>query len=97
MEREDEKHERVHRTDIDGLRGVAVAIIVIFHLSAQLIPGGFVGVDVFFVISGFLISQRMRREMVDGSFSFALFYKQRVRRIFPASVICIALIIAASV
>ncbi len=97
MEREDEKHERVHRTDIDGLRGVAVAIIVIFHLSPLLIPGGFVGVDVFFVISGFLISQRMKREMIDGSFSFSLFYKQRIRRIFPASVMCIALIMVTSV
>ncbi len=72
-----------HRADIDGLRAVAVLPVLLFH--AQLgCPGGFVGVDVFFVISGFLIASLIRREILTGSFSLAGFWERRIRRILPA-------------
>jgi peptidoglycan/LPS O-acetylase OafA/YrhL len=73
-----------YRSDIDGLRAFAVTSVLIFHAFPSLIPGGFVGVDVFFVISGFLISGILFKELETGSFSFANFYARRVKRIFPA-------------
>ena len=73
-----------YRPDIDGLRAVAVLAVVLHHLSASLVPGGYVGVDVFFVISGYLITRIISREMEEGTFTFARFYERRARRIFPA-------------
>ncbi len=73
-----------YRADIDGLRAFAVTSVVIFHAFPSLIPGGFVGVDVFFVISGFLISGIIFREIESATFSFADFYARRIKRIFPA-------------
>lgn len=69
---------------IDGLRGVAVLIILLFHLDVNVLKGGFIGVDIFFVISGYLITQIIARELNSGHFSFAGFYARRIRRIFPA-------------
>ena len=73
-----------YRPDIDGLRAVAVLAVVLHHLSAPLLPGGYVGVDVFFVISGYLITGIISREIAQGQFTFARFYERRARRIFPA-------------
>jgi peptidoglycan/LPS O-acetylase OafA/YrhL len=73
-----------YRPDIDGLRAVAVLAVVFHHLSAPLMPGGYVGVDVFFVISGYLITGIISREMAQGTFTFSRFYERRARRIFPA-------------
>lgn len=73
-----------YRPDIDGLRAIAVLSVVIFHAFPSLIQGGFVGVDIFFVISGFLISKHIWDELDSGTFSIKLFYARRVRRIFPA-------------
>ena len=73
-----------YRSDIDGLRAFAVSVVLIFHAFPSLIPGGFVGVDVFFVISGFLISGIIFKELETSSFSFSNFYARRVKRIFPA-------------
>src|SRR4051812_15686842 len=73
-----------YRPDIDGLRAVAVSAVVLFHAFPNMLPGGFVGVDVFFVISGYLISTIILNEIGDSRFSFAQFYARRVRRIFPA-------------
>lgn len=73
-----------YRPDIDGLRALAVLSVVVYHVSPQLLSGGFLGVDIFFVISGYLISLIVFRDLVCGEFSFSRFYARRVRRIFPA-------------
>lgn len=73
-----------YRPDIDGLRAVAVLPVVFYHLNISLISGGFVGVDVFFVISGYLITSLISAEMTEGTYSIAKFYVRRARRIFPA-------------
>lgn len=73
-----------YRPDIDGLRAVAILSVLAFHLSPWRVSGGFVGVDVFFVISGYLISAIVFSEIASGRFSVLAFYERRVRRIFPA-------------
>ncbi len=73
-----------YRRDIDGLRALAVVPVVLNHAGVPGFPGGFVGVDVFFVISGFLITAILAGEIQDGRFSLAGFYERRVRRILPA-------------
>jgi peptidoglycan/LPS O-acetylase OafA/YrhL len=73
-----------YRADIDGLRAVSVLLVLVFHMSSSFMPGGFVGVDVFFVISGYLISQLLFRSLQNGQFSFVDFYVRRIRRIVPA-------------
>ena len=72
-----------YRPEIDGLRAIAVSSVVLFHANAALLPGGFVGVDVFFVISGFLITTILVRGLSDKSFSFVDFYERRIRRLIP--------------
>jgi peptidoglycan/LPS O-acetylase OafA/YrhL len=76
-----------YRPDIDGLRAIAVIAVVLFHASASLVPGGFVGVDIFFVISGYLITGLVARDIMAGKFSFTDFYTRRIKRIFPAYVL----------
>ena len=73
-----------YRKDIDGLRAIAVLAVFYFHLYPTLLPGGFLGVDVFFVISGYLITSIILRENAQGVFSFKRFYARRIKRIFPA-------------
>lgn len=73
-----------YRADIDGLRALAILSVVGFHAFPKEIPGGFVGVDIFFVISGFLISTIIFSDLDKGVFSFRAFYSRRIRRIFPA-------------
>jgi peptidoglycan/LPS O-acetylase OafA/YrhL len=72
-----------YRPDIDGLRALAVLSVVIYHLGLPL-HGGYVGVDIFFTISGFLIGSIILRQTADHSFTFVQFYERRIRRIFPA-------------
>ncbi|WP_310310823.1 acyltransferase family protein [Hydrogenophaga palleronii] len=79
-----------YRADIDGLRAIAVVAVVIHHAFPELLPGGFVGVDVFFVISGYLISTIILQGLQRGRFSFAGFYVRRVKRIFPALLLVLA-------
>jgi peptidoglycan/LPS O-acetylase OafA/YrhL len=76
-----------YRSDIDGLRAFAVLSVVLFHAFPEFITGGFIGVDVFFVISGFLISTIIFEKLEQGSFSFIDFYARRIRRIFPALIL----------
>jgi peptidoglycan/LPS O-acetylase OafA/YrhL len=84
-----------YRPDIDGLRAVAVAAVVLYHAFPTVLPGGFVGVDIFFVISGFLITGIILKENAAGTFSFARFYARRVRRIFPALAVVLSSCLAA--
>lgn len=76
-----------YRPDVDGLRALAVMSVLIFHVDPALLPGGFLGVDIFFVISGYLISLILFREQAEGRFSFTGFYGRRVRRLFPALIL----------
>lgn len=73
-----------YRTDINGLRALAILSVVIFHLKENILPAGFVGVDIFFVISGFLITKIIIKDFRTDSFTFVHFYLRRIRRILPA-------------
>ncbi|MCF6274706.1 MAG: acyltransferase, partial [Robiginitomaculum sp.] len=73
-----------YRPDIDGLRAVAVLAVVFYHFKIPPFSGGFVGVDIFFVISGYLITKLVMGQTKDGTFSFKIFYLRRIRRLFPA-------------
>lgn len=79
-----------YRRDIDGLRAVAVLMVVLFHGYPRDLPGGFIGVDIFFVISGYLISRAILSQLESGNFSFFYFYQARIRRIFPALMVVLS-------
>ncbi|MEQ1612792.1 MAG: acyltransferase family protein [Hyphomicrobiaceae bacterium] len=83
-----------YRADIEGLRAVSVILVILFHLGLTGVPGGFVGVDVFFVISGYLISGILLRALQTGTFSLVGFYERRVRRIVPALLLIVAAVLA---
>ena len=80
-----------YRPDVDGLRGIAVLSVLGFHAFPTLLKGGFVGVDIFFVISGYLISGIILHTANEGGFSFVDFYGRRIRRIFPALIVVLTL------
>lgn len=79
-----------YRADIDGLRAIAVLAVVLYHLGLGPLRGGFVGVDIFFVISGFLITGIIQREVGEGRFGYSDFYQRRIRRLFPALFLVLA-------
>ncbi len=87
--RSEKIYNRYHRRDIDGLRAIAVLAVVLFHAGVPGFSGGFVGVDVFFVISGFVICRIIRREIEQETFSLRKFYERRARRILPALIFLI--------
>jgi peptidoglycan/LPS O-acetylase OafA/YrhL len=78
---------------LDGLRAIAILLVLVFHLDHGLLPGGFIGVDIFFVISGFIITRNILAQREEGIFSFAEFYKRRLVRLFPASAVTVMLTI----
>lgn len=85
-----------YRPEIDGLRAIAVMPVILFHAGFSLMSGGFAGVDVFFVISGYLISSIILSEVRENSFTFAGFYERRLRRILPAlAVVVLASLVTA--
>ncbi|MEQ1651451.1 MAG: acyltransferase family protein [Hyphomicrobium sp.] len=81
---------------VDGLRAVAILAVVAYHALPWALPGGFAGVDVFFVISGFLITRFIAAEIADGTFSLARFYVRRARRLMPAALVCFVIVTALS-
>lgn len=89
-------HPLKYRPDIDGLRAIAILGVLVYHLDSRLLPGGFVGVDVFFVISGYLISTLIDRDCQSGTFSIARFYERRIRRIIPALFVMMAAVVVAA-
>lgn len=86
-----------YRPDIDGLRAIAVLSVIIFHLNPNWLQGGFVGVDVFFVISGYLITTVIARDMSLDQFSLSTFYQRRIARIFPAFFLVVLATLAGSI
>jgi peptidoglycan/LPS O-acetylase OafA/YrhL len=83
-----------YRADIDGLRAVAVLAVIAYHAFPRALPGGFTGVDIFFVISGYLISGILFREHTAGTFTFRNFYARRIKRIFPSLIAMLVLALA---
>jgi peptidoglycan/LPS O-acetylase OafA/YrhL len=94
---ESEQKKSQYRPDIDGLRAVAVLSVLLFHADVPLFGGGYVGVDIFFVISGFLITSILVREIQDGSFSVVGFYERRFRRLLPALFVVVVFTLLAGV
>ena len=82
-----------YRPEIDGLRAIAVIPVILFHAGFETFSGGLIGVDVFFVISGYLITSIMLSEMDEGKFNLINFYARRMRRILPALFFIMALCI----
>ena len=85
-----------YRPDVDGLRAVAVLSVIFFHLSKPLLPGGFLGVDIFFVISGYLITRNILQGVELGTFSILEFYRRRIKRIAPVMLVVVAFTLIAS-
>jgi peptidoglycan/LPS O-acetylase OafA/YrhL len=84
------KHESGKwRSDIDGLRAVAVIFVLLYHAFPFRFKGGFVGVDIFFVISGYLIGKAVKDEIDRQEFSLSQFYYRRIRRIYPALIVVV--------
>ena len=77
------------REDIQGIRGFALILIVLFHAGIMWFPGAFLAVDVFFVISGYLITGILLRQQESGSFSYSVFLMRRIRRLMPAAVVTV--------
>lgn len=78
-----------YRADVDGLRALAVLAVIIYHINEKLLPGGFAGVDIFFGISGFLITGNLHQHMQEGGFTFKDFYRRRLLRLFPPLIIVV--------
>jgi peptidoglycan/LPS O-acetylase OafA/YrhL len=87
-------HAITYRPDIDGLRAVAVGLVVLFHAWPKWLRSGFIGVDVFFVISGFLITSIILKDLKQGNFTIRGFYVRRIRRIFPALITVVLAVLA---
>lgn len=88
--------ERSYLPEVDGLRAIAVGTVFLYHLSPAVLPGGFVGVDIFFVVSGFLITQQLAKFISEGRFSILGFYQRRIARIAPAALLVILAVFLAA-
>ncbi len=88
--------DRTYRTDIDGIRSLAILSVVLFHAGIRGISGGFTGVDVFFVLSGYLIGGHIFGELLGGRFSYLRFYQRRAKRILPAFYVVLAFVLVSA-
>ena len=87
-----------YRPEIDGLRAIAVLPVILYHAKVAGFSGGYVGVDIFFVISGYLITSLIAKDIELGTFSFTAFYERRMRRIFPALfAVAVACVVTAAI
>lgn len=82
-------HSLKYNSAIDGLRGIAILLVLLFHIYPEYFSFGYVGVDIFFVLSGFLITQIIYTKLNKNEFNFVEFYRNRIRRVFPAMIIVI--------
>ena len=80
-------HSLKYNPSIDGLRGIAISLVLLFHIWPEYFSFGYVGVDIFFVLSGYLITQIIYTKLESNSFSLKEFYRNRIRRIFPALIV----------
>ncbi len=80
----------IYRPELDGLRAIAIIPVILFHFGATWLPGGFLGVDIFFVISGYLITSIISKEIEDERFTLAIFYERRIKRIIPTLLVVLA-------
>ncbi len=85
-----------YRPEIDGLRTIAVMAVIVFHLAPGRLRGGFLGVDVFLVISGFLITTIINKQIIEGSFSILSFWKRRIKRLYPALITVVGFVLLVS-
>ncbi len=92
-----DSHVTGYRRDLDGLRAVAVSAVIAFHLARPVFPGGYLGVDIFFVLSGYLITSIIWREILLGQFSVVNFYNRRIRRIMPALLLVVVVTAVVSI
>ena len=92
---ESSRLEHIWRNDITGLRALAVLPVIFYHAFPDIIPGGFFGVDIFFVISGYLISGIIFRSLVRGSFAYGAFYAKRIKRILPNLILLLIFVLVA--
>ena len=88
--------EKFRRNEIDFLRAISVIAVIIFHLNKEFFPLGYLGVDLFFVISGYLITRNILKDYKDKKFSFKIFYLKRIRRILPALLVVLLVTTIAS-
>lgn len=84
-----------YRPDLDGMRGIAVITVLLFHLDKQLMPGGYIGVDVFFVLSGYFITRILLRDIEQDALSLIGFYDRRIRRLLPALFVMLVIVLFA--
>lgn len=82
-----------YRPEIDGLRAIAVLAVIVYHLDPSWLPGGFLGVDIFFVISGYLITAILQRQMTEGTFSLKSFWLRRFKRLYPALAVMVGTVL----
>ena len=75
---------------LDGMRAIAILLVLVFHIEESFLPGGFIGVDVFFVISGFIITKNIELSVRENRFSFVDFYTKRIARLMPAVSVTVA-------
>lgn len=85
-----------YRADLDGLRAIAIIMAILYHTGLDILPGGFIGIEMFFVLSGYLITSQLTADMLDNSFSFKAFYLRRFKRLLPTfAVVLLATFIVA--